>query len=622
MPSPEQAPGIGSSSAAGEPSADLVRQELASLLSSRWFPGGSRSAQFLQFVVEEKLAGRMGAIKETSLALQLFHRKPSFDPRIDSVVRVEGHHVRRRLREYYASEGARSAVVVDLPVGSYVPVFRARQAAADSVEAGRPASRRRVAAASLAAVALAGVGWLGLHLARTGASDMSIAVLPFQSLGDPDSDALCQGLTEDVTTQLARQPQLRVAARTSASQIPASDVRQIGNRLSVRSVLEGSVRREGGRLRFTAQLIDATTGYHTWSEAFDRDAADAFAAEADVTGLIVAAVSRSLTGSEAVRAAAHVPDPEARRLFWEARYARGQGGAEGRAKAAGLLEQAVRKDSAYVDAWAALASISLLRTFNQEGPFEELALKTRSAASKAVELDSGNTDGLVALAEMEWLQDRNWNAAERRLRLALELNPSSAPARGWLATGLVSRGRFDEALKELDRAAAINPLSYLVSNDRSTALYCARRWREAVRQARRTLEVNPKFFYARVVIGACQAGNGNLGEAVREFRQASADGGREAALARLGNALARAGQRPEALAILKEYQELVSKGENVAVQLAYVRVGLGDREGALDSLETAFTRRQTDLNYMAVDAVFDPLRGNPRFEALKRNLGL
>ncbi len=594
-----------------------VRRQLAKLLASRSFPANSRPAQFLSFVVEEALAGRTDGIKETSLAIQVFRRSSSFDPRIDSIVRVEAHHLRKRLRDYYASEGASDEIVFDLPVGSYVPSFVPRQS--------RLKPRRSWKSIAAVAVFLLGLAGAALWFLYANPPRRTVAVLPFKNLGGPENENLTLGLTEDLTTRLARLPQIRVTSRTSATEAQSrtGDIRQIGKLLSVGAVVEGSVWREAGRLRFNAQLIDTATGYHRWSEAFDRSAADPIQAEAEVTALIASAIARNLgADTPAAAAKAHTPHPEARRLFWEARHLRRQASTDSRAQATAVLERAVALDPAYLDAWAALASVSLTRTFHGEAPFDQTAAQTRAAASRTIELDPSNPDGLVALAQLEWLQDRNWSAAELRLRRAIELNPSSATARGWLATGLVTRGRFDEALRELSLASSISPISYVVSNDIATTLYCARRYDQAVRQARRTLEVNPQFTPARIVIGACHAAQRRYSDAMDEFQRVVEQGGRPLVLARLGNALARAGRREQALAILNEHLQASASREHTSVQTAMIHIGLGDSESALRHLEAAFAKHETDLNYVAVDPVFDPLRSDPRFLALNLRIGL
>jgi len=282
-------------------------------------------------------------------------------------------------------------------------------------------------------VLVAGAWWLASG--KVHHPDPSVAVLPIANLGGPEMDGLCKGLTEDLTTELARLPQLRVIARASAGQFRAQDgdVREVGNRLGVANVLEGSVRQEGGSIRFTVQLIDTRSRYHIWSQAYERDAKDALAAEAEVTHLIATAAAGRLGVADlSPIAPAHQPSAEARDLFWRARYLRSEKlNTEAWTQAAELLEQAVRSDPQYIGAWAALASLSANMAFHTVGAFEERTARAREAAVKTIELDPRNPDAHLALAEVEWLQDHDWPAAERSFRSVIDLNPSFASGHGF-----------------------------------------------------------------------------------------------------------------------------------------------------------------------------------------------
>src|ERR1019366_1101146 len=257
-------------------------------------------------------------------------------------------------------------------------------------------------------------------------TDLSIAVLPMANLGDPDMDRLCQAFTEDLTTELARLPQLRVTARTSAVQFRSQngDMREIGERLGVAHVLEGSVRKEGSVIRFTVQLIDTRSRYHIWSEAYERDAKDVLAAEAEVTRLAaIGAAGRLGIANLSAFAPAHLPSAEARDLFWRARYLRAEKlRPEAWVQAAELLEQAVRGDPRYTEAWAALTSLSGTMAFHGIGGFDAGMARARNAAKKTLELDPRSPDAHLALAEIAWLQDHDWAGAERRFRPVIDLN--------------------------------------------------------------------------------------------------------------------------------------------------------------------------------------------------------
>jgi tetratricopeptide (TPR) repeat protein len=307
-------------------------------------------------------------------------------------------------------------------------------------------------------------------------------------------------------------------------------------------------------------------------------------------------------------------------LFWRARYLRRQGAQGTWQKAAELLEQAVRVDPRYAQAWSALASTQAARIFHTGAALDPLAAQARLAAEKTLALDPADPNALLALAQLEWIGARNWPAAERQFRLVVERNPGFAAGHGWFATALMARGRFDEALAELARASRLDPYSYLVSNDEATILYCARRYGQAIARARKTIEIEPQFIYARVVLGACESARGRYAEALREF-QPVLERSRLDVLGRMGHALARSGRRGEAEALLRELESEGAQG-NSRVQAAFVRAGLGDSAGALDDLEAAFARRETDLNYLAVEPVLAPLHAEPRFQALRKRMGL
>jgi TolB-like protein/Tfp pilus assembly protein PilF len=623
-PKLEAAPSPPRQAQAGPISPESIRRELEKALASPEFANAARLREFLLFLVEESLSGAE-AIKEVTVAMRVFHRTASFDSSGDSVVRVGALHLRNRLRDYYAGSGRLDEVVIEVPKGCYLPVFRRADAGAAGRSGHAGLSRRSMAAAAgILAVLLAGAWWLARATAHH--TDPSIAVLPMANLGSPEMDGLCQGLTEDLTTELARLPQLRVIARTSAGQFrsQSGDVREIGGRLGVANVLEGSVRQEGSAIRFTAQLIDTRSRYHIWSEAYERDANDALAAEAEVTRLIAAGAAGRLGITDlSAFAPAHVPSAEARDLFWRARYLRAQKvNMEAWVRAAELLDQAVRSDPQYTEAWAALATLSANLAFHGAA-FEERMAKARDAAAKTIELDPRNPDAHLALAEIEWLQNHDWPAAERSFRRVIDLNPSFAPGHGWFAIALLSRGRFDQALAQLDTSVQLNPLPYVVSNDRAAILYVARRYDESIARCRQVLAIDPSFGWAHIVIGNCLRAKGRYAEAIREFRTLP-EQDRDAAAGYLGDALALAGQRDEAMALLRKMLSEANGPDegNGWVHSSYIQVGLGEKAAALTSLENSYAHHETDVNYIGVDPIFDPLHGEPRFHELLKELGL
>jgi TolB-like protein/Tfp pilus assembly protein PilF len=602
---------------AGSIDSESIRRQLEKILASPEFANASRLREFLSFVVEEVLNGA-SAIKEVAVAMRIFNRRASFDSSGDSVVRVSALHLRKRLRDYYAGSGQGEEIVIEIPKGSYVPVF------GRAAKNGAPATngRRRLwsTAAAGAVILAAAVAAIWIAWAWHGGRDRSIAILPMSDLGDSRMQTLCQGLTEDLTTELARLHELRVIARTSASQFPAhgADVREIGKRLGVATVLEGSIRQQGNQMRFTAQLIETRSGSHVWSEAYDREAKDPLAAEAAVTQLIAAAAARHLgVSGPSAAPPPHVPTAAAHELYWKARYLRSlKVNMEAWEQADGLLKEAVRLDPQYLQAWSSLATLAANRAFHRSGPFEDLTAEAESAAAKALELDPRNPEGQVTLAEMKWIANRDWPAAERDFRRVVELNPNFAAGHGWFATALWAHGHFDEALRELDRAVALDPLPYVVSNDRAAILYCARRYGESIARARQVLAIDSSYWPAHLNIGNCLLATGHYAEAIREFRLVPDASGP------LGQALALTGQRAEALGILRSLEAEVGQTGNGRVHSAYIQAGLGDHAAALASLEDAYAQHETDVNFIGVDPRLDALRGEPRFRALLKKLGL
>jgi TolB-like protein len=303
---------------------DVTAQEIGAHLDrievSSGFARAGRLVRFLRFVVDETLAGRGKQIKEYSIAVGVFGRPSSYDPQVDSLVRVQASLLRTRLSEYYSAEGLAETIRIEIPKGGYEPVIRRTPATALPVP---PKDRRRLAVMTVSvAIMLAGLCvWL-LTGARTFRSNpapdvaASVAVLPFEDLSPSGDQAyLCDGIAVELIHALSRVPGLRVVGRTSAFQYKGElgDVRRIGKELGVRSVVEGSVRHEGSKLRVTVQLINTADGYHAWGAAYDRRADDLFAVEKEIAQAIADSLRPHhlgvLAGQEIT------PSPEAYRLY-------------------------------------------------------------------------------------------------------------------------------------------------------------------------------------------------------------------------------------------------------------------------------------------------------------------
>ena len=283
------------------PSPEAVRQQLQAILASRPFVTATRARRFLTYIVEQTLAGQTDAIKELVLGIEVFDRPADFDPKVDTIVRVEAGKLRKRLEEYYADEGVSAAVRIEVPKGAYVPQFQYCTQAA---------RRCRLApvpyAAGILALLLVAAGAWGAWRFRTPAAPVnpSIAVLPFLNLSaDPANDYFTDGLAEELTDALSNAGGLRVASRTSAFMFRSkpADVHEIGAKLHVGYVVEGSVRKQGDRLKVTAQLIRTDDGYHVWSGSFERQLSDVFKVQQELAGSLVTALQVKMSGAQARR---------------------------------------------------------------------------------------------------------------------------------------------------------------------------------------------------------------------------------------------------------------------------------------------------------------------------------
>jgi len=585
------------------PSPDEVRREVDKILGSASFAASDRHRRFLQFIVEETLQGRAGELTESVVAATVFGRQASLDSRADSVVRVEARNLRARLHEYYLSEGAGDPLAIELPEGSYVPVFHA---APKPESAG--AHHWRYAPALMIALLLAAgpAGWL-IVKHRQAASKLapSIAVLPFLNLaGGAESEYVSDGFVKDLTTALARLPGLRVAAPASAFQFrgKSEDVRRIGQALGVNTVLEGSMRHEGLKLIVTAQLINVETGLRVWSQSFEKELPALREAQAEIVRAVAA--SLALRGPAQV-GQRHDPPREALDAYWHGRY-----------------EQAVRADPKFAEAWAALAYTHALMAVQMEAPIEQEAAKAREAARRAMELDDTIAETHNTLAILSYSYDHDFPAAEKEFLRALQLNPSDAGAHRGYALALTSQGRADDAIAQLERMRQLDPLSETGGNDLATALYYARRFGESLETAQRQLETDPKWFPAWLTIGSCHEVTGHYEEAIEDLEKVAASQETLPVLGRLGYAQARARRMKDVSATLANIDKLGRTEKGTGVALAMVYVALGSNAKAIESLQQAYADRVVDVNFIAVEPIFEPLRSEPAFQALCTRLGL
>jgi TolB-like protein/DNA-binding winged helix-turn-helix (wHTH) protein/Flp pilus assembly protein TadD len=456
----------------------------------------------------------------------------------------------------------------------------------------------------------------------------SIAVLPLQNLsGDPAQEYLADGLTEALIADLAQIRALQVISRTSVMTYKRSPKKlpEIARELNVDAVVEGSVLRAGNRLQVTAQLIAAATDTHLWAKTFEGSMSDLLNLETQAAETIVQAVRVTLTPAERMHlATVHLVDPEAHEAYLQGRYLWNKRTPEAMLDSLALYEKAARIDSRSAVAYAATASAyyTLWATDQSFYPRELLA-KAKAAAGKALAIDEGLAEPHAALAGVKAAESYDWPGADAEFKRAFELDRNNASAHQWYGYMLSWRGRFQEGLEETQRAAKLDPLSQSSFNAVTGSLVAMRRFDEALARTRKLLQLEPASYYGRWAMGDVSAATGKYVEAIAAYREGLRITPHSAGMiGRLGYALALAGRADDARAQLQELEATAKSGYASTTLRAFVYIGLGDREHAIALVQRAYEDRSIGALMLRTDFHFDPLRSDPRFQALLQRTGM
>jgi serine/threonine-protein kinase len=468
------------------------------------------------------------------------------------------------------------------------------------------------------------------HLPTTptrGTVEQSIAVLPFANLSaDPENEYFADGMTDELINALAKVSGLHVVSRTSAFAFKGrlEDIRAIGKRLQVRTVLEGSIRRAGRRLRLSAQLINVADGYLLWSETYDRDAEDVFAIQDEISRAIAGALRVRLFGEQqAVLVKPPTDDLEAYILYLKGRHFWNRRTEQDLRRGLEYFEQALARDPKYAMAHAGVADSYAILGFYSALPPTEAFPKAKAAALSALALEPNLAEAHPALAYVAMYYDWDWPAAEREFQLAIRLNPGYATARQWYGNFLVVLGRFQDSLDEFSKAVALDPLSPLKLGALGWSYYFARRYEEAVDQCRRALELEPSYPVAHLWLGLAYEQLARFGEAVAEFEEAARITDRSvASLGFLSHGYAVAGRESDARSVFDELIQLRARRHVSAYDLAVIQLGLGDNASASDWLERAYNERAHQMAWIKVDPRLDPIRGTASFDRLLERMRL
>ena len=483
------------------------------------------------------------------------------------------------------------------------------------------------------AIAVFAIGWAG-RLGKSGGTASfgpirSLAVLPLENLsGDASQDYFADGITEELTTDLAKIGALRVISHTSVERFKhaGKSLPDIARLLHVDAVVEGAVLRSGNQVRITAQLVRAPAYEHLWAQTYDRDLGDVLAFEDEVAREIAGEIRIQLSALERSRlATARKVIPEVHDAYLKGRDEWSKRNPASLVKALESFKAAIGKDSTYAPGYAGLAdTYAILGAAGYDVmPESEAMEEARAAALKAIELDDTLSDAHASLGFVAYSYDWNWAEAEKEFKRSLDLNPSNATAHQWYSEFLADLSRWQPAIAESERAAAVDPMSPIIHENLARPYYYSRRLERAIAYSKQTLEGDPDFSISHLRLGRAYAAEGRYTEAAAEFqRYFTLSGGSTLALASLANVRARAGERQEALRLAAQLRSEATRKNVPAYQFALIYAGLDDSGEAIRWLEKAYQERSDFLVCLKVEPLFDGLRADPRFQAIERRIGL
>jgi TolB-like protein/DNA-binding winged helix-turn-helix (wHTH) protein/Tfp pilus assembly protein PilF len=477
---------------------------------------------------------------------------------------------------------------------------------------------------------VAGFRWLRPNPSSRGR--VMLAVLPFQNLtGDPGQDYFSDGMTEEMISQLGNlDPQhLGVIARTSVMLYKSNPkpLDQVARELGVQYALEGSVRRDTQRLRITAQLIELKNQTHVWARNYDRSANDLIAVQQEITQEIADELKPTLDPIHVRNLAAHraaaaqnAPE-EAYDFYLKGRYFWSKRTGEGFQQAADNFQQAIAKDPSYARAYAGLADTYGLMSTWDSVPSNKFMPKARAAALRALSLDDSLAEAHASLALIAENYDYDWQTAEKEYRRAIQLDPGYATAHQWYAEYLSWQGRFDEALAESERARQLDPLSPIIATDHGSILYLARKYNQAIAQCRTVLDMDANFHRARGILIRSYVQAGKFPEALHETEYWTSERNLAGAWGWRAYVYGEWGRRAEAEHALAIFQKSFSNypyDPRPTLLLAYIATGRKDE--AIVLLQTIYAEHSPVVPTLKTDPVYDPLRGDARFQQLLARL--
>ncbi len=451
----------------------------------------------------------------------------------------------------------------------------------------------------------------------------SIAVLPFVNMsGDDENEYFSDGMTEEILNALVKMRGLQVASRTSSFAFKGKeiDVREVGDRLNAAAVLEGSVRKAGSRLRITAQLIDVESGFHLWSEAYDRELADVFAIQDEIARAIVDALKLQLAGdAETPLVTATTGNMEAYTKYLKGRFFFNKLGEMDLRRSLEMYQAALAVDPNYAHAYGGIADSWMNLADDWVSPHEAYP-KAREAARRAIELDPSLAEAHTAVGKVLGWYDWDFNGAELALRRAVAANPKYADAHWGLGSVLPANGRLEEALSAMQDALALDPLSALFSGWVARMLVYLRRYDDAIAQCHHAGELDVHYPRVYLWLGHALMGKQQYEAALEAYQKSSHGIGFHTSF--VVHPLVKLGRTSEAIEALRTLEQDAARLYIRLESLAAGFAAVGEMDKAFQYLDRAIESRSAGLIYLNVDPVYDALRPDPRFAAALAKVGV
>lgn len=617
---------------ASSPSHEQIRAQLDRILASKLFVLSKRQSAFLHYVINAQLDGRAEKLKEYALGVDVFARDESFDPGVESIVRVEASRLRAKLREYYDGEGAGDLVRIDIPKGHYVPVFRFSKA--PDARSNTP-PRWSVWIGLVIATLVIAIFYISFrapirdtNLAvkdTTPPAPSSIAVLPLRDWSTTPEEYFGVAMTDTLISELASQPALRVTSLTSVMQYQdtKTPIPEIGRALDVAYILEGSIFRDDESIRITAQLISAPEDEHVWSATFDRPMQDILPMQSEVATAIAAQISDELrpiskSSTPEVNQAAHT-------AYMKGRYFSGQFTEDGFVRGMDFFQRAIEIQPDYAEAYAGLASCHCLMAghgLELVSPIVAIP-EAHSLAMKALSLDADMAEPTAFIGIINFKYGWDLEGAELMLNRAIGLNPSLFQAYVWHSQILEAIGQNDDAVDRARYAKQLNPLSLAANLNLGWQMYQAGKYIEAESEIDALIEFDPEFWGGHWARGHIYNQHGMYKKGIDEFQKAiELEGGHSLPMAALGYTFAIAGMPDQARRVIAELEDLSKEVYVSPFHVATIYAGLNEADLMFEWLERAYQVRARSLAWLHVTRELEPYRNDARYQDLLARIGI